>query len=282
VDLLATTRAEISGDLAQAVALLPSPESAVGNPYFLGHVHGGRTRTLFNAGSEEARAELRAWQRALDAIPASVPVAYGRFLAYAEADESLVALAEDDLVQTAYTDLVRWSDLRFAAWSGRGSDHLRGALALRLGRIDEAERWYLTGLEWADRERCPVEQGRCLQGLAEVTVRRGQAAEAMPLLDRAASIFEQYGARLYLEQVRATETRISSSVAHPSSVPDGISVREVAVLRLLADGQSNKEIAASLSLSIHTVERHLVNIYAKIGARGRADAVVFALRHGLA
>jgi predicted ATPase/DNA-binding CsgD family transcriptional regulator len=62
----------------------------------------------------------------------------------------------------------------------------------------------------------------------------------------------------------------------------GLSSREVEVLGLLADGQSNKQIAAALTLSIHTVERHLVNIYAKIGARGRADAVAFALRHGLA
>jgi predicted ATPase/DNA-binding CsgD family transcriptional regulator len=61
-----------------------------------------------------------------------------------------------------------------------------------------------------------------------------------------------------------------------------LSHREAEVLRLLAAGQSNKEIAAALTLSIHTVERHLVNIYAKIGARGRADAVAFALRHNLA
>jgi DNA-binding CsgD family transcriptional regulator len=62
----------------------------------------------------------------------------------------------------------------------------------------------------------------------------------------------------------------------------GLSPRETVVLGLLAQGQSNKEIAAALALSVHTVERHLVNVYAKIGARGRADAVAFALRHGLA
>jgi pimeloyl-ACP methyl ester carboxylesterase/DNA-binding CsgD family transcriptional regulator len=58
--------------------------------------------------------------------------------------------------------------------------------------------------------------------------------------------------------------------------------REVTVLGLVASGASNKEIAAALGIAVTTVERHLVNAYAKIGARGRADATVYALRHALA
>lgn len=58
--------------------------------------------------------------------------------------------------------------------------------------------------------------------------------------------------------------------------------REIDVLRLLASGKTNKEIAADLVLSVHTIERHVANIYAKIGARGRAEAVAFALTHPLA
>lgn len=56
--------------------------------------------------------------------------------------------------------------------------------------------------------------------------------------------------------------------------------REDEVLRLLAGGQTNKEIAEVLSLSVHTVERHIANIYRKIGARGRADATAYALTRG--
>jgi DNA-binding CsgD family transcriptional regulator len=74
----------------------------------------------------------------------------------------------------------------------------------------------------------------------------------------------------------------ASAVPATMSPTAGLSRREVEVMRLLAGGQSNKEIAADLTLSIHTIERHLANIYAKIGARGRADAVAFALRHGIA
>jgi pimeloyl-ACP methyl ester carboxylesterase/DNA-binding CsgD family transcriptional regulator len=53
--------------------------------------------------------------------------------------------------------------------------------------------------------------------------------------------------------------------------------REVEVLRLLAGGKTNGEIAEELYVSVRTVERHVANIYAKIGARGRANATAYAL-----
>jgi len=60
-----------------------------------------------------------------------------------------------------------------------------------------------------------------------------------------------------------------------------LTAREVEVLRLLARGSTNAEIARELCLSIRTVERHIANSYAKIGARGRADATAYALTRGL-
>jgi DNA-binding CsgD family transcriptional regulator/pimeloyl-ACP methyl ester carboxylesterase len=62
----------------------------------------------------------------------------------------------------------------------------------------------------------------------------------------------------------------------------GLSPRELEVLRLVAAGESNAQIARRLGLSTHTVERHVANLYRKIGARGRADATAYALRNGLA
>ena len=63
---------------------------------------------------------------------------------------------------------------------------------------------------------------------------------------------------------------------------DRLSPRELEVLRLVAAGESNSQIARRLGLSTHTVERHVANLYRKIGARGRADATAYALRNGLA
>jgi pimeloyl-ACP methyl ester carboxylesterase/DNA-binding CsgD family transcriptional regulator len=63
---------------------------------------------------------------------------------------------------------------------------------------------------------------------------------------------------------------------------DGVTARELDVLRLLAAGDSNAEIAGRLGIAVHTVERHTANLYRKIGARGRADATAYALRRGIA
>jgi DNA-binding NarL/FixJ family response regulator len=54
------------------------------------------------------------------------------------------------------------------------------------------------------------------------------------------------------------------------------------VLRLLAKGRSAREISAELVLGVRTVERHISNVYRKIGAHNRSQATAFALDHGLA
>src|SRR5204862_8353965 len=63
--------------------------------------------------------------------------------------------------------------------------------------------------------------------------------------------------------------------------PAGLTRREVEVLRLVARGLSNKEIAERLVISPKTVSNHVEHIYAKIGASSRAAAGLFAMQHGL-
>jgi DNA-binding NarL/FixJ family response regulator len=55
--------------------------------------------------------------------------------------------------------------------------------------------------------------------------------------------------------------------------------REVDVLRLIAAGLSNKQIAADLYLGVRTVERHIANIYLKIGVHNKAEATAWTFRH---
>lgn len=63
--------------------------------------------------------------------------------------------------------------------------------------------------------------------------------------------------------------------------PEGLTAREVDVLRLLARGLSNKEIAGQLVISRKTAGSHIEHIYAKTGATNRAQASLFAVKHGL-
>jgi pimeloyl-ACP methyl ester carboxylesterase/DNA-binding CsgD family transcriptional regulator len=80
----------------------------------------------------------------------------------------------------------------------------------------------------------------------------------------------------------APQGTLEGAAGHSAPPPRGLSRREREVLRLLAAGESNRQIARRLGLSPHTVERHVANLYRKIGARGRADATAYALRNGLA
>jgi len=68
---------------------------------------------------------------------------------------------------------------------------------------------------------------------------------------------------------------------HPS-LPDGLTAREVEVLRLVAAGHSNPQIAAALYLSHKTVQRHLSNIFTKTGVTSRTGAAAYAFAHQLA
>ncbi len=73
-----------------------------------------------------------------------------------------------------------------------------------------------------------------------------------------------------------------TAAARPEPLPDDLTPREAEVLRLIAAGRSNGEIAAELVVSAATVKTHVNHVFAKIGARDRAQAVHYAYTHGLA
>ena len=73
----------------------------------------------------------------------------------------------------------------------------------------------------------------------------------------------------------------SDSIAPPSVSGTPLTPREVEVLAFVASGLTNKDIAEELGVAVGTVERHVVNVYTKIGARGRVEATTYAIRHGL-
>jgi DNA-binding NarL/FixJ family response regulator len=64
--------------------------------------------------------------------------------------------------------------------------------------------------------------------------------------------------------------------------PDGLTAREIEVLRLLARGQTTKQIALALVISVKTADRHIQNAYNKIGASTRGAATLYAIERGIA
>ena len=79
----------------------------------------------------------------------------------------------------------------------------------------------------------------------------------------------------------ALGARLATTPEHPVGPPDNLSDREAGVLRLIALGHTNAEIAENLFLSVRTVETHRAHIQQKLGRSTRAELVRYALDHGL-
>jgi DNA-binding NarL/FixJ family response regulator len=97
---------------------------------------------------------------------------------------------------------------------------------------------------------------------------------ATRLLDAAGTQFSDLG-------MHEWSRRLATIDAPERELPDQLTPREAEILRLVAARRTNKEIAAELVLSVHTVERHVQNTYRKIGASSRPDASAYVTRVGL-
>ena len=104
--------------------------------------------------------------------------------------------------------------------------------------------------------------------------------------DEEGAVFEIGTAKTAFEQLGAAPDAARAAAAlrggDAEALPAGLSGREAEVLREVASGKTNREIAASLVISEHTVARHLQNIFAKTGVSSRSAATAFAFEHGLA
>jgi DNA-binding CsgD family transcriptional regulator len=127
---------------------------------------------------------------------------------------------------------------------------------------------------WRELE-APYEgaRARVLIGLACRAL--GDQDSAAMELDAARWAFQQLGAALDLARLESLAGRDETRAA------GGLTAREVEVLRLVATGRTNRAIAAELVLSERTVDRHLSNIFTKLGVPSRTAATAWAYEHGL-
>lgn len=127
---------------------------------------------------------------------------------------------------------------------------------------------------WHELE-APYEAARVRLQMARACSQLGDHDTAEMELDAARQVFEQLGAAPALEQVRQLMARAASPTI------GGLTSREVEVLRLVATGATNRDIADALVISEHTARRHLQNIFGKIDVSSRAAATAYAYEHGL-
>jgi DNA-binding NarL/FixJ family response regulator len=113
-------------------------------------------------------------------------------------------------------------------------------------------------------------------GIAEIARAVQAAADHQALLDPVVQ------SRLIAAASAGAQPAAPPPPPPPSSLPDDLTAREAEVPSLIATGLSNSEIAAKLVVSQATVKTHINHVFAKIGARDRAQAVHYAYTHGLA
>jgi DNA-binding CsgD family transcriptional regulator len=227
---------------------------------------------LLRAGQGDTGAALAAIRRALG--EATDPSARAGLLPAAV--ELTLAAGDGEAARAACVELERLAADYESGMLHAAADHARGAVELADGNCEAA----LASLRRAARTwqelDAPYEVARAQALIAEGCLALGDEDAAGRERDAAREAFARLGATPALARLDSAP-RAGAGAVDRHSLTD----RELEVLRLVAAGRSNKAVAAELVLSERTVERHVSNIFGKLGVSSRAAATAFAYEHDL-
>ena len=189
--------------------------------------------------------------------------------------EIMVAIDDLDAASAGCRELAQIAETEGSETLAALAAYARGAVALAAGNGTEALLALRPAVNaWQDiGARHEEARARVLVGLACRALGDEDAAAAE--LDMGRAVLEDLGAVPALAWVRSLLAPAGSQPAH------GLTGREVEVLRLVASGKRNREIAEALVVSEHTVARHVQNIFTKLGVSSRTAASAFAFEHDL-
>jgi DNA-binding CsgD family transcriptional regulator/tetratricopeptide (TPR) repeat protein len=244
---------------------------------FAGAEKAYREASGFGREPQPGLAQLRLAQGRIDAAVAgirrveaatSMPLERARLLPACV--EIMLAAGDVDAARRACLELEEIASTYESAMLAALLAHARGAVHLAGGEPREA----LASL------RTAAETWRTLDAPYEIARTRILVGDACRLLgDEEAAVFEHDAAKGIFERLGAKPDL--ARLERPVKGTHGLSAREIEVLRLVASGKTNRDIAASLVISEHTVARHVQNIFAKLDLSSRAAATAFAFEHGL-
>jgi predicted ATPase/DNA-binding CsgD family transcriptional regulator len=210
--------------------------------------------------------------------------------------------------EQAATYIQRIQALQGFMYYGVSVDRILGEVAAVEGNWSRAEQAFEDGLELCQRAGNQPEQAAILYEHARMTLmrsnnetpekRHSSLQDIHRLCDQAQELFLKYHMQRAANLVETLREGISQlehhhdekpsnriiqeHIAHPEYLLDlHLTKRELEVLRLVAEGHTDREVADILIISPRTVNRHLGNIYVKFDVPGRAAAVAYAIRQGL-
>jgi len=153
-------------------------------------------------------------------------------------------------------------------------------LDIEAERFADAEQHLQEALALADACAAPFERALTLLALADLRVALRETEPARALLADVRAICTPLGAQPALAHAEALEAHLEQVASHGAR-PAGLTAREVEVLRLVAQGLTDAEVAEQLFLARRTINTHLTSIYTKLGVSSRAAATRFAVEQGL-
>jgi len=214
---------------------------------------------------------------------------------------------------TTYVERIR--TLRGFMYYGYSVDRILGIVAAQAENWSQAEQAFEEGLALCRRAKNQPEEATILYEQARVILMQSRTQpqpiqqqvlqRIQHLCDQAQQIFLQYGMQRYVDLVETLQSGVDLlnkqsrgeimpkvSVSPPEQERDellapgyhldlSLTPRELEVLRLVAEGHTDREVADALVISPRTVNRHLSNIFVKLNVPGRAAAVAYAIRQML-
>lgn len=167
---------------------------------------------------------------------------------------------------------------------GLSVDRLLGLLSQTLGDSEQAAVHFEDALAFCRRAGYRPELAWTCCDYADTLLERngdGDVARARSLLDESLTISIDLGMRPLMERVAMRKEKTGELPDQKPAFPDGLTQREVEVLKLICGGKTDREIGEELFISFRTVGNHVRSILSKTGAANRAEATNYANQHGL-
>jgi len=184
-------------------------------------------------------------------------------------DDYVQSLVELERIDEAVALLDPWeadAQRLGRAWVLAHATRCRGLIAAARGEVDEAIALLERAADGSGAAGDPFGRARSLLALGTLRRRAKQKRAARETLESALAAFDEIGAEGWAEAARAELGRIGGR-----SAIDGLTPAERRVADLVAEGRTNREVAAALFLGERTIASHLTHIYAKLGVRSRTE-----------
>lgn len=196
-------------------------------------------------------------------------------------------LGNEATAASLYRMLQPWEGRNMVMGGGTGfwgsSGRYLGQLAGTTGDWHNAERHFSDALAMNEKVGARAQLAHTYHDLALLLLKRGWSGDARTAamhLEAGARLADELGLASLAEKVAARRQKVGPHVTNFIG-PDNLTSRELEVLRLLAIGRTNADIATALGISQSTVASHVHNILSKTGCDNRTEAAAYAARHGL-